>query len=201
MQRFSKPFFTDANGDQAEEELWNALRKGDKTALGLIYHRYFARLYNYGMKFCRDQDLVKDCIQDLFLSLWKSRQTLSPTSSVKFYLFACLKRSITTQRSMFHRQVDNFEFVASREEELIMEQAGEQKKEQLLRMINKLSRRQKEVLFLRYFEGLSTREVAVLMSLNVNSVYVLLSKALDFLRKSRDKLVPAFIITSLADFF
>lgn len=190
MQYFKKSFREadpTAYSALSDEEVWNELRRGAKNALGCIYQRYFDILYNYGMKFCRDEERIKDCIQDLFVNLWKSRATISSTSSVKFYLFVCLKRSITDHRPFFEQSANNFEFVASREDELIIEQSREQERVQLLRLINKLSRRQKEVLYLRYFEGLSTREVAALMSLNVKSVYVLLSKALDFLRKRRNK--------------
>lgn len=178
-----------------DEELWLKLKAGDKGSLAFIYRTYCSVLYNYGIKLVPDEHLVLDCIHDLFVTLWQSRRRLSVTNSIKFYLFACLKRAIMTQSKLSHKLSSyvsgseaRFEFVASPENDLILRQTDQQKKDKLLRMINKLPKRQKEVLFLRYYEGLSAKEVASLMSLSINSTYVLLSKALNFLKRNRDNL-------------
>ncbi|QEC51468.1 RNA polymerase sigma factor [Anseongella ginsenosidimutans] len=175
------------------------LRNGDKQAFALIYNRFFPRLFNYGMKLIPQAELIRDGIHDVFVTLWKSRQRLSATSSVKFYLYACLKRRIIAlsrqNRLLPVKRLfgfpGEFEFCLSPEDSIILEQTGQIKRQKLQELINKLSRRQKEALFLRYYEGLSPKEVAAIMSLNINSTYVLLSKALDFLRTHRDKLLPA----------
>lgn len=189
-----------------DEVLWDKLRAADKEAFSIIYKRYFPKLFNYGRKLLHEKEMVQDCIHDLFVSLWRSRGNLSATSSVKFYLYACLKRQIALQTKrksvfsadrFFHQAGKEFELVPSPEEDLILAQTERRRMEKLLRTINKLSARQKEVLFLRYYEGLSTKEVAAIMSLNINSTYVLLSKALDFLKKHRHKLISLIVATFL----
>lgn len=186
-----------------DEILWNNLKAGDRDAFSVLYSRYFPRLFNYGMKLTRDTETVQDHIHDLFVTLWKTRQRLSVTSSVKFYLYACLKRRVAGELKrgkplsmdvIFNRSGSAFEIIHSPEDDLILEQTELLKRKKLLQLINKLSSRQREVLFLRYYEGLSTAEVAAIMSLNVNSTYVLLSKALDFLKKHRDKLLPVLFL-------
>lgn len=72
---------------------------------------------------------------------------------------------------------------------MIDEQAGDEQKRKLASVIEKLPKRQKEVLYLRYYEGLSTEETAAIMSLSVNSTYVLLSKALNYLKSHRGELM------------
>lgn len=188
----------------AEDELlWNKLKAGDREAFSTLYKRYFSRLFNYGMKLTPQVETVQDCIHDLFVTIWKTRQRLSATSSVKFYLYACLKRRVAAQLqqgktlsldAVFNRPESAFEFILSPEDNLILEQTELLKRKKLLQLINKLSPRQKEALFLRYYEGLSAGEVAAVMSLNVDSTYVLLSKALDFLKKHRNKLLPAIFL-------
>jgi DNA-directed RNA polymerase specialized sigma24 family protein len=59
-------------------------------------------------------------------------------------------------------------------------------------VIRGLPRRQREILYLRYYEGLDTRETAAIMSLSVSSAYVLLSKALNYLKQHSDKLICLF---------
>lgn len=94
------------------------------------------------MKICRDEELVKDSIQDLFITLWHSRARLSVSDSIKFYLYASLKRKIIAENKLFRRPVRNFEFVASPEDDFISRQEEKHKYDQLIRQINKLSGRQ-----------------------------------------------------------
>jgi RNA polymerase sigma factor (sigma-70 family) len=75
------------------------------------------------------------------------------------------------------------------EQTIIEEQSSQERSKKLEKVIKKLPKRQKEILYLRYYEGLTTRETADIMSLSIDSTYVLLSKALNYLRKHSDELV------------
>ena len=75
-------------------ELWIQLRKGDTGAYGSLVKLYYQDLFKYGSSFTRDEELVKDCMQDLFLSLWKNRETIRDTAFVKYYLLKSLRRLI-----------------------------------------------------------------------------------------------------------
>jgi RNA polymerase sigma factor (sigma-70 family) len=50
-------------------------------------------------------------------------------------------------------------------------------------VINTLPPRQKEIIFLRFYEGLSYDEIADIMSISINSAYKLLYKALENLQQ------------------
>ena len=49
-----------------DKEIWNRFKLGDEDALKVIYDNHLSTLYNYGLKFSKDHELVKDCIQDFF---------------------------------------------------------------------------------------------------------------------------------------
>ena len=55
---------------------------------------HYRNLFTYGSKFRRDDEFVKDCLQDVFLGLWKNRETLGSTNYVKSYLFKCVRNKI-----------------------------------------------------------------------------------------------------------
>ncbi len=74
--------------------LWRQFQAGDGSALETLMTIYFRVLFNYGTKFSRNHEFVKDCIQDLFLHIWQSRQKLNPEVNVKAYLLASLRRQI-----------------------------------------------------------------------------------------------------------
>ena len=175
-----------------DKELWSKLINGDEDALAFIYNGYFPSLYKYGMKILVDSNIVKDCIHDLFTALWFSRERLSGTDSIKYYLFASLKRRIVrhSRPGLLHLLLDGNTSVAPSPEQIIIErQSSQERNTKLEKVIKKLPKRQKEILYLRYYVGLSTQETADVMSLSINSTYVLLSKALNYLKKHSDELI------------
>lgn len=174
-----------------DKELWSKLINGDEDALAFIYNTYFPSLYKYGMKIFTESGVVKDCIHDLFAALWFSRERLSDTDSIKYYLFASLKRRIVrhSRPGLLQRFLETAVSAPSVEQTIIEEQSSQERSKKLEKVIKKLPKRQKEILYLRYYEGLTTQETADIMSLSIDSTYVLLSKALNYLRKHSDELV------------
>lgn len=187
-------------GSLNDKELWTKVIEGDKDALAFIYSRYFHSLFNYGARFNPDESLVKDCIHDLFVSIWLGRERLSVTDNIKYYLMASLKRRISSLarkgllQQLFDGDAAGIQFTGSHEEVMIGRQADQERRRKLAAVMTKLPRRQQEILYLRYYEGFDTKETAAIMSLSVNSTYVLLSKALNFLKKNSDQLLLLAII-------
>ncbi|QEH42916.1 sigma-70 family RNA polymerase sigma factor [Chitinophaga sp. XS-30] len=183
-----------------DKALWRKLMEGDKDALAFIYRSYFPSLFKYGMKLNPDESLVKDCIHDIFVSVWLSRERLSLTDSIKYYLLASLKRKIASQaqkaqpEQLFAQALRETAFSHSPEEALIGEQSTLELRAKLARVMEQLPPRQKEILYLRFYEGLDTKETAAIMELSVNSTYVLLSKALSYLKKNSDQLMIHILI-------
>ncbi len=60
-----------------EAEWWPLLIQGSRQALSEIFLAYHYDLFRYGTRLIRDQETVNDCIQNLFLRLWKNRENLS----------------------------------------------------------------------------------------------------------------------------
>ncbi|MDO1448573.1 sigma-70 family RNA polymerase sigma factor [Rhodocytophaga aerolata] len=176
-------------------ELWNKFRKGDKEAYALLYKIYFRRLYNYGRKFTSDTECVKDCIQDLFTKLWRNKSTVGETSSVKNYLFCSFRRILIDKinhqkKDALSEEIDDsytFEISLPYESLLINHQAEAERKEELARAIQALSSRQKEAIFLKFYESNSYEEVASIMTISTKSLYKLVAKAINTLRESVKK--------------
>ena len=77
-----------------ESNWWSLFLQGDKSALSEIFIVCHDDLFRYGIKLTRDQETVNDCIQNLFLKLWKNRQNLKPMRDIKPYLFRSLRNHI-----------------------------------------------------------------------------------------------------------
>lgn len=172
-----------------ERLLWQQFKGGDKQSFSALYKTHYAALYNYGCHLVRDNNLVKDSIHDLFFTLWKNRDQLAVPLSVRHYLFTAFKRKIidlTRRQGRFSDgyQESDFEIMRSPEYDLIHEQAHEERVGQLQRALNGLTKRQREAIYLRYFENMTYPELASVLECDVNSVYVLMSRAMEALRRS-----------------
>lgn len=174
--------------------LWKAFRAGDEKALITIFDRFTRVLYNYGYKIISDRELVKDCIQELFIEIWQNRTRLGDTDSIKYYLFKSLRRKLVRSKAKSENRlfgnlsIDYSKEVSpSHEFVLITEQISIEKKEKVMIMLSKLTKRQHEALFLRYFEELNCDQIAIVMELSKQAVYNLIHHALDQLKKSVDQ--------------
>ena len=86
-----------------------------------------------------------------------------------------------------------FEFIPSFESHLIEKETKAHQYERLRNSIRSLTKRQREAIFLKFFNELSYHEVASIMEMRVDSVYNLISKTIDILR-SKLKDIPYFSV-------
>jgi RNA polymerase sigma factor (sigma-70 family) len=171
--------------------LWGQFKEGNRQVFSYIYRHYIQALYNYGMKVADDTELVEDCIQELFIYLWKTRENLSDTDSIKFYLFKSLRRRIISTQEETVRLNKKNEGVTTGQEMaefsyehlLVSRQVEEEQQERLVNSLNALTKRQREAIILKFYDNLSFQEVAEVMSLNIKSTYNLISKAIEVLKE------------------
>jgi RNA polymerase sigma factor (sigma-70 family) len=202
-ERLAEPVSDPVNiGNSVEETvLWENFKKGNELAFSILYKRYVQHLYNYGMHTSKDKDLVLDCLQELFTKLWERRETVSSVGSVNFYLFKSFRRLLISKiiagrKFSVPLPVNSsayFEFIPSIEQSLIEHESRMLQVDRLKNSIKSLSKRQREALFLKFFNDLSYHEVASIMELRVDSVYNLISKAIDVLRRKLKKTLPSLI--------
>lgn len=175
-----------------EEEWWQALISGDRTGLKSLYAHYINELHRYGMALHPNKSLVKDCVQDVFVSLWKYRDNLKAGVNVKLYLFKSLgnriQKELAKERKRYHSDsAEQFEYLLlsdSFEKKMIKEQHLALLKKKLANSMEALPIRQREVLILIFFENLAYEKVSEIMGINVRSVYTLAWKAISSLKKS-----------------
>jgi RNA polymerase sigma factor (sigma-70 family) len=172
-------------------ELWTQLRAGNADAYGRLIKIYYRELHSYGTRFTKDEELVKDCIQDLFLTIWKNRQTIGDTAFVKYYLIKSLRRLIARAMdknkwfSLSHEpEFDaGFGTALSAENIMIRDEMLLEQSNKMRFILSKLSKRQQEVIYLRFYLDADIADIADIMSISRQSVYNLLHDALKKLKE------------------
>ncbi|MBB6004128.1 RNA polymerase sigma factor [Arcicella rosea] len=189
--------------DEAElAQLWIRFRSGDGDAFDSIAALRYRELYNYATRFTKDTELVKDCIQDLFLELWSRRENLVENPYVTVYLIKSLRNNLLRKLKIQKRlgnsvdiQDDTYAFTdgLTVESEWIAEEFLHESEQTIRQAIAQLPKRQQEVIFLKYYEGLSNEEIASIMDIEKQTVANFLYRSLTQLKKhfpSIIKLLP-----------
>jgi RNA polymerase sigma factor (sigma-70 family) len=166
------------------------LQFNDEQALAQLMEKYYVDLYNYASSFTKDNELIKDCIQEVFISLWQRRDTAAAILSPKYYLLRAVKNKVlksTHQNGRFTgivhtgKEYDFFhEF--SIEKIIIDKQLSDEKAVRLKKIISSLTKRQQEVIYLKYYQHLDNSQIAELMNITPQSVYNLLHETIQKLK-------------------
>lgn len=196
----------------AEIDYWNSIRDGNDVAFRDLYNKNADMLYRYGMKIVRDSELVEDAIQTVFLNIYEKRKSIKRPKSIGAYLYTSLKNVL-----LMNLRREKFNFVSLEDEfnsengiadydfKLEIDPCGlleldeeEREKQKLLQQIlDSLDGRCREIIYLRYYKGLSVEEVASICKMNNQHVYNEISRIIKQLRKKNvySKAFIAIILT------
>ncbi len=167
--------------------LWESFRKGNKEAFAILFREHYGPMYLFGIKFIPDKQVLEDAIHELFIELWQSRSQ-TPVTSVKAYLLKSLKYKLLRiiRKNGQHEILDEKEhsfFEWSHENFIIAQQENEEKKQMVIAAVSQLSNRQKEIIYLKYYQNLSYEEVSEIMNINYQVARNLLYQSIKTLKK------------------
>jgi len=161
-------------------------------------------MFKYGCHFTHDEELVKDCIHDVFVDLVRYRSTLGFTDNIRLYLFKSLKHKIISSVSKRNLQgaLDTdtipFQYSLSAEEEVVANENARLRIAQLEIAMAGLPPRQREAIYLKFVSNLSYEEISTLMKLNYQSARNLVFRGLEKLRNSLPRKVILIFMTKRA---
>jgi RNA polymerase sigma factor (sigma-70 family) len=165
-----------------DDDLWKDFKAGNKASFEKLMSAHYRSLFSYGLKFTKNTELVRDCLQDLFLELWKNRESLGATSYVRSYLFKSFRNKIwrVLHQNRWHHRAEQIQenYYLIREETLRYTTA------KFSSLLNQLPKRQKEIVYLRFYQNLDIQEIVQVMEITSQSAYNLLHKAISSLREN-----------------
>lgn len=186
--------------DHANEDilLWESFRNGDRDAFATLFRRHYESLYRYGGKFITNPGQLEDAIQELFVELWQSKSR-TPVISVRAYLLKSLKYKILkTYRRRRHHLLpiadDHGTFEWSHEDRLIAGEENTANSRRVLNALDQLTNRQKEIVYLKYFQNLSYDEITDVMNINYQVARNLLYQAIRSLKNLLAVALIAFFL-------
>ncbi len=172
-------------------KVWNQLRSGDIQSLIGLYKEYYVALINFGTKMTGNRELTNDCITQVLIKLWDRRAELPEVENIRSYLITCLKNELLIELKNANKiKSENNEFKyafaqqqeISYEEYLIQTQTNIDIRNNLSQAFSHLSKREKQLLQMKFFEDLTYEEIAAQCNITKRTAYNIIHEALKTLK-------------------
>ena len=164
----------------------------EKDFLGVLelsYKRHYNLLYNYGLKFINDPDLIEDFIQDIFVRLCK-RGNLHDIDDLKVYLLRSMRNMSYDYFAARHDHlsIDDIDFSLSDDEDAFRrfftrDDEETRQYQALQKAIQSLPPQQKQIFYLFYIKDLSHKEICEILDITPQASMNSVSKTLRRLRE------------------
>jgi RNA polymerase sigma factor (sigma-70 family) len=185
-------------------DLWQQSQAGDSLAFCQLADKQYRTLFNYATQFTSDREFIKDSIQELLIHIWEKRENIH-IQFVSIYFLRALRNQLMQE---FRRnnpahslldieeagQVSDYQTI---ETEIERQESFSENQSKVRSALEELPRRQKEAIFLKYFEGMDNEQIADLMQVNRQSVANLLFKAITALKNEMHWVVLVLILVGV----
>ena len=164
---------------------------GNDQAFAQLYDLYIHILFNYGIKITQDQELLKDCIHDVFMKVYSKRNEKTAINNLASYLIISLKNRLFDE---FRRQtftsedaVEDYEFRYSTsdvERDYLHTELEKIQSDKVEHLMKNLTQRQRQAITLYYLEQRKYEEICQIMQMNYHSVRNLMHRGMLKLREA-----------------
>lgn len=170
-----------------------------------IYNSYINDLYSYALHLGFDESIIMDAIHDVFLNLCR-KKSIHEINDVKFYLFRSLKNTLLNFKRSNKRFVDlsggnieelPFHINVTIEESFISKEEHEITRRNIDEMLNVLTPRQKEIIYLRYTHEYDYQQISQLMNITVSACRKLVHRAITTIREKYPLPILLFLLQML----
>lgn len=171
--------------ESEEVKYWQRFIEGDLDALSVLFLLYAKGLISYGMKIYRDEELVKDSIQEVFIQLIQKRHKLNRNNN-KGLVYRLLRNKLIDEIKMIKKsmKIDNYIFTSNKnfeinaESQCIIVEEDNHRNRTLASALDELSARQREAMFLKYADGLYYEQISEVLGISIASARTLIYRAL-----------------------
>lgn len=182
--------------NDSDPELISLWKEGDEKAFECLYKRYVVYLTNIATKKTTSIDIAKDCVQEVFLSVYHRKDELQTTTSLKSYLYTALQHKIYNHYQKVLTRI-KYEQAASVNLKIVGNNLNEEfeskdLEKQIQEKILSLPPQCRKVFLLSREEQLPYKEIAKQLNISVNTVDQHIQKALRILKNTVGRMAHLF---------
>lgn len=167
--------------------LVSKLRDGDPESFEKLYHKHFAKLYNFCLNLTQSNGDADEIVQETFIKIWEKRENVDPQRNFLAYIFTIARHKVykrSIQRIKNYDIEQYYSVLLSKRNHFTEEEVNYSFLKKLINdLIRKLPRMQRKVFILSRINGLSNREIASQLALSPSTVENHIYLALKSLKK------------------
>lgn len=183
-----------------EHELWRHCAAGDEMAFTRLFYHYNRVIYPFVLKKVKSEAIAEEIIQDTFLRLWTSRETIAEMASPAGYLYRIAAnrtldylRKLSREQNFLDRYTGRTEEPENVEESIYYNETRKAVEE----AVRQLPAQRRNIYLLRQ-EGYSYLEIAEKLQLSPNTVRNQLVSAMQSIRTFvQEKGISILVLFSL----
>lgn len=181
-----------------DDVLMQRIQQDDVVAFKQVYNRYWRKLFDAAYNRLRQKEACEEFVQEIFVTLWEKRASLTLTAGLSQYLFTAVKYKVIDHYRKLHTKskyiqgVDAEGFDNSAEETVFLNDL----KALLEKVVMQLPDKCRSVYELSRIQHKSNREIALILNISEKTVEGHLTKALRTLRFAATHLLMAAVLHS-----
>ena len=166
---------------------WQKIVNGDQEAFNALFRNIYPELKAYGLALSNNEPLVQDALQNLFVKLWTRRAQLGHIESIKHYLYRSFRNTLLDLIKEEQKYLDLDQAQLEKKTAFIPLDPADKKSilaaKNISYLLEQLPVKQKEIIYLRFYNHLSFKEIAEVMDLRYQTVRNYSVKAIQYLLK------------------
>ncbi|MCB2180250.1 sigma-70 family RNA polymerase sigma factor [bacterium] len=168
-----------------DKELISRLKQMDQEAISFVWHMYYQRLVHYALGMTQNPNAAEELVSMVFERFLEIlNRGKGPKKNVKAYLYR-MTYNVVIDNSRAQKHVDDLSDGIVEEKNSLEETAEQSDKiKSINRALNSLTADQRNLILLRFVEGLTMRETAEVMSKSINAIKTMQSRAVNSLKKT-----------------
>lgn len=170
-----------------DHELAIKLKGGDSIAFELLFYKYKNKVKGFVSKLAPSRIAADEIVQEVFVKVWIKKESINPDKEFQSYLFSIARNLVFDQlKSAVNRRLYFVDDLFQKD--LLIEDISENNstldyEERLMKLLEQIPERRKEIFCLNKFDGLSYKQIAERLKISENTVDSQIRNALNYLRK------------------
>ena len=166
-------------------------QKGNREAFGEIYKLYFAKIYKYCKFNTNDEDEAQDICQETFVKAWKNIKKFDSNRenwSIQAFLFT-IARNLIIDKSRKKKDLHINEYLEIETNENFYENIEKENNINIVKQaLSKLEEIERQIIILRYFEEMDTKQIANILGIKDGALRVRLHRTMEKMKQITENL-------------
>jgi RNA polymerase sigma-70 factor, ECF subfamily len=187
--------------NESLDYLWNRIQAGDEKAFDSLFRELYPSLLSFAHRILRKMPDAEETVQDAFINLWKNRNALEIKDSLKSYLYQTVHNLSLNKLEHFrtlkfrpnYTTADSNQWDIIRDSYIVTDNLIEMIESKdtesiILKAIEKLPQKCREIFIRSRFDNLSYGEISKILGISENTIRVQIFRALKAITQSIRKI-------------